>query len=277
VADAKSTPDLWLGTWALGGKGVSGTVKHSKVLIDAAYQYGIRHIDTAFFYGNGQAHDTIANAIKNQRSHWHICEKVGLRWASRNRVIHSGSSDAIIHDCQVALRWLRTDYIDTLMLHWPDPHCNLATSIDGLQACVDRGYARHWGLGNLADTQLHHLTNYPNTVYQLEHNCIIDNSVPLYKTHQHAYNLVFSPLANGWLANPNYLHQAIPKSDRRARHPIYTQPSYRAACQDFHANTTTPIEDALRWVIQTPTVHGLILGPRSPEHLHQLILATAGL
>ena len=57
----KTAPQLWLGTWSMGGQGFGPTdLGESRAVLETAFENGITHFDTANIYAKGQS-ETLEN------------------------------------------------------------------------------------------------------------------------------------------------------------------------------------------------------------------------
>jgi 2,5-diketo-D-gluconate reductase B len=104
-------------------------------MIPLALQAGFHHVDTAHVYGNeaGVGAGWVASGLA--RSGVFITTKV---WVSNYRGERFESS------VDESLRRLQTDYIDLLLLHWPNREVALAEQIERLNALLDPGLAPDW-------------------------------------------------------------------------------------------------------------------------------------
>ena len=132
AANGALIPSLGFGTYGMNGPALSS-------IIPAALKAGFRHIDTAQIYGNeayvglGIAQSGIA------RSDVFITTKV---WAA------NATSEAMERSVDESLGKLRTDYVDLLLLHWPNSAIPLEEQIGALNDIVRAGKARHIGVSN---------------------------------------------------------------------------------------------------------------------------------
>src|SRR6185312_11137278 len=111
-----------LGTWAMGGWQWGGSDDDESVrTIHMALDRGINLIDTAPAYGFGHSEEVIGRAIAEHggRDKIVIADKCGLE--QRGEALYRNSTRRqIFEEIDVALRRLRTDYIDLYQVHWPD-------------------------------------------------------------------------------------------------------------------------------------------------------------
>lgn len=125
-------PALGFGTYGMN----QGEIQR---LLPAALRAGFRHIDTAQSYGNEAAIGECVAASGIARADVFLTTKVWVsNYPSRN---FAASVDA-------SLEKLRTDYVDLLLLHWPNNDVPLAEQIGALNAVVKAGKARYIGVSN---------------------------------------------------------------------------------------------------------------------------------
>lgn len=101
--------------------------------VQCAWRQGIRHFDTAPYYGYGLAESRLGQALAAQpRDSYTLSSKVGRRVldAGRTQALHDDgfavegrqavfdySRDGILRSVEASLQRLRTDHIDILLLH----------------------------------------------------------------------------------------------------------------------------------------------------------------
>lgn len=138
-------------------------------LLSSAAEIGISHFDTAPYYGYGLAELDLGNFLsENGRARFTIATKIGLYGGVR--VVSSGYEvwlrksfekaltsrkqeliDWSLHRAQESLKTsllsLKTDYVDFLFLHEPNPSL---IALDEWQKWLEleqsRGRVRHWGI-----------------------------------------------------------------------------------------------------------------------------------
>jgi 2,5-diketo-D-gluconate reductase B len=108
-------------------------------MIPAALQGGFRHIDTAQIYRNELEVGECTASSGISRSELFITTKVWVANYPERRFAASVDE---------SLKNLRTDYIDLLLLHWPNDGVPLADQIGLLNDTVKVGKVRHIGVSN---------------------------------------------------------------------------------------------------------------------------------
>src|SRR5262245_1190034 len=100
-------PRLGQGTWRMGE---SARRRAEEVAaLKLGLELGMRLIDTAEMYGDGEAERIVAEAIERRRDEVFIVSKVLPQNAS-----HAG----IIAACERSLKRLNTNRLDLYLLHW---------------------------------------------------------------------------------------------------------------------------------------------------------------
>jgi diketogulonate reductase-like aldo/keto reductase len=131
-ANGASIPALGFGTFRMPGPDAERMVSH--VLAN-----GYRHIDTAQIYGNEAE---VGDGIRRSgvaRGDIFLTTKV---W------VENYKRDAFLASVDESLKKLKTDYVDLLLLHWPDQTVPLAEQIGALNEVAKAGKVRHIGVSN---------------------------------------------------------------------------------------------------------------------------------
>ena len=112
----------------------------------AALEAGYRLIDTAENYRNEDAVGEAIRASGIDRSEIFVTTKLNRRWHSV-----AGVREAF----EASLRRLGVDYIDLLLVHWPNPDQDrYVDAVRGLQAIVESGGLRALGTSNFKPAHL---------------------------------------------------------------------------------------------------------------------------
>jgi 2,5-diketo-D-gluconate reductase B len=148
-----SIPILGLGTWGLRGEAATEVVSQ-------ALEIGYRHFDTADMYGN---HEEIGKAIaesKIAREELFITTKVPPQNLKRSTVLSSVNR---------FLDELSVDYIDLLLIHWPNPLINIYETLKALTDLEQRGQVKAIGVSNFS---IGNLGRALNTGFEVSNNQI---------------------------------------------------------------------------------------------------------
>ncbi|WP_029353826.1 aldo/keto reductase [Bosea sp. 117] len=132
TANGAKIPALGFGTFRMPGPDTLRMVPH-------VLKLGFRHIDTAQIYGNeAEVGEGIA-ASGVARGDIFLTTKV---W------VDNYPHDAFLASVDESLRKLKTDYVDLLLLHWPNEAVPLAAQIGALNEVRNAGKVRHIGVSN---------------------------------------------------------------------------------------------------------------------------------
>ncbi len=90
--------------------------------IQAAYDHGIRFLDTAPLYGNGTSEMLLGKVLNGvDRETIRISSKVGWEYApGAENATHNFSRDGVLRSIEGSLKRLQTDYLDIAHIHDPD-------------------------------------------------------------------------------------------------------------------------------------------------------------
>lgn len=155
-------PNVFLSQVSFGGAAISGngggygfgdiSDKDSIDLLNAALDRGINFFDTAPIYGFGESERKMAEAFKNNREKVHIISKCGVDWHDNKRVNMSNDPKICQKMLDNSLRHLQ--YIDTYMIHWPDPKVDIRYSLEVLQKAKDKADIKYIGLCNTNEEEV---------------------------------------------------------------------------------------------------------------------------
>ena len=223
-----TVPKLGFGTWRLTGAACVEAVRD-------ALEIGYDHIDTARAYGNeaqvGQAlHDSGRN-----RDEVFITTKL---W-------YSDLSAIGVHDqLEESLRDLRTEYVDLLLIHWPDPRIPLAETLTAMLEARDAGRVRHLGVANFPSAMLREaLEHAPLLCDQVEYHPYLGQPQILELARERDLMVTaYSPLAEG-----DILRDAV-------------------IGEIAGAHGRTPAQVVLRWLLDQPNVAAI---PKAASREHR--------
>ncbi|HZG70754.1 MAG TPA: aldo/keto reductase, partial [Chondromyces sp.] len=116
-------------------------------LIDYCIEKGITTFDHADIYGGYTCEELFGEALALKpsiRDHIQIVTKTGIKLVSQNRPSHTikhydTSKEHIIQSVHNSLKNLRTDYIDVLLIHRPDPFMNPAEVAEAFSQLKQEG------------------------------------------------------------------------------------------------------------------------------------------
>lgn len=148
-------------------------------LIEHGMDRGVTTYDHADIYGSYTCEEIFGNALSlkpSLRDKMEIVTKCGIVLQSKNRpshkIHHYDTSKAhIIKSVDQSLMNLKTDYIDLLLIHRPDPLMDPAETAEAFNQLKESGKVRNFGVSNFKKTQwdmLQSYLDYPLVTNQLE-------------------------------------------------------------------------------------------------------------
>ena len=183
--DFKGTkmPALGLGTFSLTG---DACVKG----VNDAIAMGYRHIDTAEMYKN---EDEVGQGIKDNgidREELFITTKV---WHTHLK------KDDFIKTTHTSLQKLKMDYIDLLLIHWPNSDVPLQESLEALMELQEQGKTKLIGVSNFTIKMVEEAARIaPVVLNQVEYHPYLDQSRLLDTVRNHGMKLTaYSPIGKG--------------------------------------------------------------------------------
>lgn len=197
-------PILGLGTWQLKGENCVSSVKD-------AIDIGYRHIDTADGYDN---HQKVGKGIEESgidRNELFITSKI------KPENLHYQD---IKRDAERFLNELGTDYLDLILIHWPNKDIPLEESLKALKEIKEEGLARNIGVSNFTINHLKDAAEiYPDlvSVNQVEfHPTLYQKQLLDFCQKNGIVLTAYSPLGRGEVFENNVINKLAEKYDKSA-------------------------------------------------------------
>ena len=135
---------LCLGTMMFGDQ--TGQEEAARIVADARH-HGVNYVDTADVYTKGASETMVGALLKNQRHDWILATKLGNKMSERVNESHF-SRTWMMREIDASLQRLQTDYVDILYMHLDINGMNLEEPLRALQAMLQAGKIRYWGVSN---------------------------------------------------------------------------------------------------------------------------------
>ena len=148
--DGPEVTAVGLGTNNFGGR---CDYERSLSVVDAALAAGVTLIDTADIYSQGTSEEYIGRALEGRRDRVLIATKFGKPMHERPEQSR-GRPDYVRWAVEGSLRRLRTETIDVLQMHEPDPTTPIAETLGALAGLVHAGKVRWIGSSNFSAGQI---------------------------------------------------------------------------------------------------------------------------
>ena len=230
-----------LGTWGLGGGSVwsdkDSTVSEARSLLDACREQGVNYIDTAPVYGTGASEELLGAALEGRRHDFVLQSKCSLNWRGEGGNFHYSRDgytvnndtrpEAIRRDVEDCLRRLKTDYLDSVIVHYVCKSFPVAETVGALEDLIRAGKIRAYGLSNSQPADLEEYQSAPEkqqgvAVVQEFFSVLSPFHGRDYFPVCQKYNTTFQTygvLEEGFLTGPEFLERRFAKTDIRARIP----------------------------------------------------------
>jgi len=265
-----------MGCWPITGiTSVDVNESDSLATLQSAFDSGINFFDTAYCYGfEGESERMIARVLGQHRREIVIATKGGIHY-EQNRQVRDGSPARLKWECDESLRRLRTDTIDLLYLHAPDPLVPVSESAGAMRELLDAGKVRSVGISNVTTPQLAEFAAVcPLAAYQPHYNMlqreIEVDQLPWCVEHQVSV-ICYWPLMKGLLAGQLKRDHNFDPRDGRKKYPMFQDEEWRKN-QDF-LDQLRPIaaecgksiaQLVINWTIQQPGITSALCGAKRP-------------
>jgi predicted oxidoreductase len=214
--------NLIYGAWRLLNAPLQGHVPSIQRLLDLCFEHGITTFDHADIYGGYQCEELFGRCLNPAlRSRVELVTKCGIRLMSPARPHHrlksyDTSAAHIRLSVEQSLSNLRTDYIDLLLIHRPDPLMDADVIAGAVEELKQAGKIRAFGVSNFLPAQFDLLQSRlqePLATNQIEAHPLRP-SVFFDGTLDHAQRLryrpmIWSPLAGGRLSDQPELGKVL--------------------------------------------------------------------
>jgi aryl-alcohol dehydrogenase-like predicted oxidoreductase len=284
-ASDRELPRLALGCGNFGGVGSAPAFfgqglgeDQAMAVMDAAWELGITHFDTADAYGGGRSERAIGRWIAAR----------GVRPTLTTKTFNPMSEDGdrglaperVQRQLDSSLERLGVDSVDLFLAHDHDPDVPLADSFAAFEAAVAGGRAGACGVSNFDAAQLSRAlaagapAAVQNACSLLEQDDLAE-VLALCERRSVSY-LAFSPLAGGWLTGKYRRGEPYPAGSRMTQRPEpYAE--LASAERTFDAlealeriaagRGTSMAAAALAWLLADRRIAQVVVGPGRPEHL----------
>ncbi|HRE02369.1 MAG TPA: aldo/keto reductase, partial [Ilumatobacteraceae bacterium] len=255
-----------------------------------ALDRGITFFDTADMYDQGRSEEILGRALAGRRSEIVLATKVFNQMGDDPS--HCGLSPRWIKQaCDDSLRRLGTDYIDLYQMHRPDPDVPIAESLGAMRELVDAGKVRAIGTSVFSAAQLTEAA----TAGLADDSVRITSEQPPYSILVRAIEadvlpacaandigvVVWAPLNGGWLTgkyntgNAGTESRAARKGDHFDHKDAEMRERKLAMVDQLMTIAAdaglTITELAMGFVLSNPAITSLLVGPRTPAQLRDLL------
>jgi len=246
-------------------------------LMDAAWEFGITHFDTADAYGGGRSELSIGRWIRSRGVRPQLTTKTyNPMQAGADRGLRP---ERIARQLRTSLERLGVDHVELYLAHEFDPEVPLPASFGAFDQAQAEGTIRAYGVSNFDAPQLAAslAAGAPQAIqnsYSLLAGQDEQDLLALCAEREVAY-LAFSPLAGGWLTGKYRRGEQFPSGSRMSQRPepyrgLVTGRTFDALARLQAMASSRGISMAglaLAWLLADERVTQIVIGPGRPEHL----------
>ncbi|MEU6494568.1 aldo/keto reductase [Streptomyces sp. NPDC049097] len=277
--------------YALGAMmfGAMGNTDHDESIrmIHTALDAGVNLIDTADVYSAGESEVIVGKALKGRRDEVVLATKFGLPMGEdANR--RGGSARWIRRAVEDSLRRLDTDHIDLYQMHRPDPGTDVDETLGALSDLIRAGKVRAVGGSFFAPEETveaqwtaerrgHHRLRTEQSPYSVLTRGVESRVLPTAQRYCMGV-LTFGPLNSGWLSGRTDPTAGHRNAGLGAKMFDLSRPGVRAKAEAVQklgvlaAEAGLPLAHlAVAFVRAHPAVTAVLIGPRRPEQLDDLL------
>ena len=136
-------------------------VNEASDAVNAAIDHGITLFDTAEVYGPYHSEVLLAKALGDRRKEIVLVSKVGFEYDENGKTLGRNSQyDHVIERAEGCLRRLETDFLDLLLIHWPDHDTPFEEPMRALENLKQDGKIRHYGVSNFTPEMMDECEKY---------------------------------------------------------------------------------------------------------------------
>jgi aryl-alcohol dehydrogenase-like predicted oxidoreductase len=258
-------------------------------ILDRFVEAGGTLVDTADAYGDGESERVLAPWLARRRDDVVVATKV--RFAVSDPGGEGLSPDRVRAACEASLRRLGVDVIDLYQVHAPDPSVRLESTLEALDGLVRDGKVRALGASNFPAwllawaVALQDRNGWSPFVSLQPQYSLVERSAEIellpFARAAGLGVLPWGPLGAGFLSG-RYRRDVMPSGRVTEAPADLEEASHRRAVErNFRvvdvaekiaaAHGATVPQVAIAWLLRVEGVTAPILGPRTLEHLEDLL------
>ena len=285
------TSAIGFGTWEM------STTMYGHIDVDeaaqavhAAIDHGITLFDTAEVYGPYHSERLLAKALGNRRGDIVLVSKVGFQYDEDNRNAGRNSSyDHVIARTEGCLQRLETDYLDLLLIHWPDHDTPFEETMSALNKLKEDGKIRHYGVSNFTPEMMAECEQYGHlAANQVGYNMFdrrMESAVLQFCAERNIGFMAYGTLGFGLLSGAFTPETAFGEGDWRSRGVAFGLPLFQPeefarelrvverlkAIAADHGKSVAQL--AIAWTTGHPAVSVGLVGVRNEWELKENVAA----
>ncbi len=270
---------LGLGCWAFGGAAWGGQDDdRSRGAIQAAFDAGMNHFDTARAYANGKSERVLAPFLADHRDAVFLATKGNAANAEASEI--RGQLEASLGD-------LGVDSVDLYYMHWPRSGKDMKPVLEEMEKARGEGLIKAIGVSNFSVQQMEDVKGVAKIdAHQLCYNLLwrpLEDEVIPYCRENGIAVVTYSSIAQGILTGKfGRERPEFPEGDQREKNTLFDRdawPHVAAGVERMEAVAEREgqplVHLAIQWVTRQPGVTSVLLGARDAEQAAQNAAACA--
>ena len=285
-----SVSAIGFGCWEMGNPEYGSSNDNEMIAaVHRAIDLGVTLFDTAPNYGFGGSEEVLGRALGARRKDIILVSKVGITWDPVTYTTKfDGRYSTIKRINEESLRRLGTDYLDLVLMHWPDPETPIEETMRALEELRTSGKALHVGVSNFSAYELRVAQQFaPICANEVGYN-LFDRrwEHEMFPTAQELGIgiMAYGPMAHGLLTGTLPRQNTFDERDWRRHGNIFGQRLFgpnlsqnldvvdKLLTVADRIGTSLPLL-ALAWVLCNPAVSVALAGCRSPREIEENVRA----
>jgi len=286
------TSAVGFGTWEMGGT-TYGDIDENEAIeaVHSALDNGITLYDTAAVYGPRFSEILLAKALGNRRKDIVLVTKVGFYWDDEGTVLgRDASRKSVMEGTEACLERLETDWIDLLLIHWPDHKTPTEETMGALEDLKRAGKIREYGVSNYDVPMMEDCARYGTlAANQIGYHMFdrrMEAEVLAHCQEQDLGFMGYGTLAFGILTGAFTPETSFEPPDWRSSGKIFggiptfekehflTELRVVERLKEFAAGSDhTVAQLAIAWVLSRPEVSVALVGARKPSEIEENVAA----
>ena len=270
---------LTVGTWAIGGANWGEVNKADSIrAIHAMLDCGVNSVDTAPAYNFGESERVVGEALKGRRDKVFLTTKTGVYNSKEQPFVKDARKETVIRLCEESLKNLQTDYIDLMLIHWPDIEHNapFEETMGALEELKKSGKIRFAGLSNFDQKQIEEISRFGEiSAFQPPYSMVDRSQEELMKwtASRGIANMTYGSLGAGILTGTiRELPHFEPDDMRLTFYDFFQEPKFSKVMQLLSvldeiagAHNAPVAQVAVNWNAQKDFVATSLCGVRNAE------------
>ena len=246
------------GTW-----GVNYSKQEMCKLISESYDSGINSFDHADIYGGYTTEKSFGDAFEDtgiKREDVFFISKCGIMYPSERLPIkikhYDYSEDHIVKSVDNSLKYLKTDYLDCLLLHRPSPLMDVSIIANTVNGLIKSGKIKSFGVSNFTTNQMEMFRGKVEILYNqinlsLTHSDQMFDGTLEYMQTNNILPMAYSPLGSYFKSENNKLKMVVDRLKNKY------------GCTDY--------ELLICWLLNHPSKIHPVIGTTKPDRIKKSI------